>query len=287
MQDVVPLFVVSYGRSGSTALMRALGVSDHIGVPPAFPHETRMAQYIVAGQMLGLAGDAPAALEWERVTYVPHQPFDKVAGQWFEERRSGFFARPHLLEDYAMLFANAGGSPPRFLAEKAMGLGLVRPALEADPRRRAVLLLRDPRDIFISAKAFNRRRGFLSFGESGEPGGDEAMLRAIVAFGLGALATAEARPGQVLILRYEDMIRAPASAFAALLSWLGIEPAPGVAEAMAERIALVDAATLDHMTSADASDSVDRWRGVIPGSRFARLFEVHGEALETLGYERA
>jgi hypothetical protein len=289
-REAVPLFVASFGRSGSTALMRALGAVDQIVVPAAFPYEARVVQYILAAEMLRLTGAAPPRIEWSGASYTLDQGTNPVARDWLAAHRQTLFSRPDLLADYAALLlpSSRGDGPndrsPVFLAEKAVGLGLVSPALEGNASRRAIVLLRDPRDVFISVKAFNRRRGFLAFGESADPAADGRMLHAIVAFGLTAAALAGSRPDQAHIVRYQDMVRIPHAALADLLAWLGISYDPALLAAMAARLADVDAQAAQHMTSAGAVDSVGRWRTIPPGSRFLDLFAEHADAIRRLGY---
>lgn len=289
-RNAVPLLIASYGRSGSSALMRALGAADRILIPAVFPHETRMAQYVLVGRMLGLTGDAPDSIAWRKAAYQPHQPVDHVAGDWFAAHRTGFFDRRNLLDEYAALLIELAGSQGGdeglavYLAEKTIGLDLVQPALEEDASRRALLLLRDPRDIFISAKAFNRRRGYLSFGETPDPAADEGMLRDIISFSHGALAIAASRSDQTLVLRYETMLAEPESVFGKVLAWLGIEPDPRVIRHMTERLGFIDDRAEQHMTSSGAAESVDRWRSIPSGSRFMTLFRAQEEALQGLGY---
>lgn len=282
MTALFPLFVASYGRSGSTLLMRALQAHPQIILRNFFPYETRFAQYgFIAGERL-LA--LPATVEDAGIIYHPFPPEDEASRRWLNTRLN-MPVTGHGLEpsrEYYHTVQQWHGKPAaQWFAEKSIGLHLLRRLLAQWPAA-AIGLLRDPRDTFVSVKFFNRKRGFLSFGEEE---GEHELFRQIIIFHKAWRNLAEEFPDRLLTIRYEELVNTPMSVFNEIADLLKISKEEKILEEMHMAAILKDDAVLRHRSSAGSmADSIGRWRQDASPEHHS-LFAQHRQALQELGYE--
>lgn len=266
--DAFPILLVSQGRAGSTATMRALGAHPDVLIRDRFPFETRMIQYyacLAAMQMrpADLSDPQLEALDGGRGPGPnPYFRPDPETLPWMAGPASQL-AIGHSVAAawsfYAHCAERQGRERFRAVAEKAppdpKRVGLVRLLF---PGLRLVLLLRDPRDVLASILAFNRKRGYPAFGR--EPVRDDVEFAESFAKSVGQLADFKRLVPEAVILRYEELIRTPKQALASVFRSLG-SPLDD------ERLGLVMAEMLEdgdgfmarHRTTPIAADSIGRW----------------------------
>lgn len=260
--------VCSFGRSGSSYLMSLLAAAG-VHVDGALPFEERTVQicFIHAlAEGMGLAPRPNLAL--------PHA----FGVEYYSIRLEGAGSREECeARQGAMLAPLRGG----WLAEKTIGTELLRVMLAFDrqSRIRPLYLLRDPRDIFISAKMFNARRGIGGFADQGD---DRQMLETICRFQRQQLWMQEHHGG--LLLHYEDLVTRRESSMVALLRYLGREAiTTDLLAAIRARVPVAGEAVRGHMTSATAQQSIRRWEAP-EGAAYRALFEAAAEAINAAGY---
>lgn len=266
------------GRSGSTLLMRLLGTSPHVVFDPAHPAESRLLSYLVrmAEQMTepfdaDLHPGATPFFFGERPTWGP-VPFrtDLVALDRL---------RPALLgATWSALSAEVLDGRPgaRWYAEKLAVP--VEAVLAAGIELRVVDLLRDPRDVLASARAFTATdvaEPGLADGRAA-PGQVERFVDAYEA----ALRPVVAGPAQLArrVVRYEDLVSDLEGVAARLGDWLGVE-----LDAEAARRPTPELAA--HRTSATPDASVGRWRDELAAGEAEVVAARLGPMLEPFGYD--
>ena len=280
-----PILVVGAGRNGSTALMSLLGSSPLIEFDRTYPYESSYLTYfsLLAGVTVG---DKEAARDagWRRqslgarnapvVGPIPF-PTGRYVGAGFD--RTVMHALWDGFSEHIRARRRAEGAPePLFYAEKVMLADLE--AAEAIEGLRRIHLLRDPRDVLLSTRRFNEKRGTVRFGwRPGDSDLDFARRQAPkIRARLEQLAPLRDEDGpQDLLLRYEDFMADPEATAARLSRFVGTplslrDQLPKVAK---------------HATSETARSSVDRWRAELDpevGRFYAREL---GDALEAVGYE--
>ena len=117
---------------------------------------------------------------------------------------------------------------------------------------RTINLVRDPRDVFLSARDFVRVRGAVGFGiGDGNSELDAARHTAHRWLSFAENARADRTRTDAIFLRYEDMVQEPGPSTARLSTFLGFPLVP--AEAPSEYLD-------SHRTSGDVSASVGRWK---------------------------
>jgi len=216
-----------HGRVGSSLLMRLLATSTQVISDPVPPHERRLLAFA------GGPGCSPS-------DFSP--PAD--ADEDDLSLRSYMQAWCHL----SAIFAPAPGSHPRYYCEK--GVDNLNMIAAAGIPISIIDVVRDPRDIFVSARAFARRAGRPVFGI--DPALPDAVNLTLFLADIAVRADTIGRTvdGAVpLLIRYEAMVHDMPGVVRQLNAAFGLTLAP---ELVAEPGA--------HMTSRNVSDSVGRWK---------------------------
>ena len=146
-------------------------------------------------------------------------------------------------------------------------------------RAKNIILLRDPRDEFLSKRAFNQKRGTLVFGWKEDDTGRSFALRMLDARRSFLRQYAELRVDQRRMkFRYEDIILAGDSVVESLGSWLGLELSREQVTEAAPRFS-------HHTTTPTAEQSVQRWRVELEPELQDIFRSELREELEAVGYE--
>jgi hypothetical protein len=130
-------------------------------------------------------------------------------------------------------------------------------------------------------QAYNARKGSGDFGRD-NAGSDEAWLAYLRQNFLVLRAAWRDRGEPGSLLRYEDLVREPATTLLPLLTPLGLDAAP---ETVARLIAAADAPELrGHGTSGSPAASIGRWRTDLSPELRAAVQETFGDLLRDFGY---
>ena len=294
-----PLLLLGMGRSGTTYAMRLLSGHPDVLVPGRHPYELRPPVWLWhAAQVLSAPGDDasmhPDGFESRDANRVGSNPYrsrdwEDGAGRdavvrWQEEgvpAAAVDFCKQQV-DEFVRAAAGRLG-PPRYVAQKML-LSLTRHFVRnIYPGAREVFLVRDFRDVWLSARSFNRKRGTASFGRECFPD-DLAWLRGLAASTRQVrLAHRAAGPGAVT-LRYEDLMRDAPAAVAGMLAGLGLDDAPDLVRQLIAEAGNGDGAEDGaHQTSAPGA-TLDRWRREMTVQEKVTAAEALGEDLRYFGY---
>lgn len=260
------------GRCGSTLTMQLLATSDAIAFDRQPPYENNYLGYLtrLAGHIAlppGMTVGDGGALSRGEVEFAAALPFDTsvnrpdlsrrmLRGMWRE-----FSAFRQEMEPAARLWAEKYG----------------RQAIpEVLPPARILMLVRDPRDMWCSIDAFDRRRGFYGFGRATDESRQTFLQRHLDSVQEYAKRRYPAN-SSVLLVRYEDMVHDLDAQARRIGSWLGVQLSAAAVHAQS-------AAFRDHMTSADPAASVARWRSELPAADAALFSDQLLTELLNLGY---
>ncbi len=279
----------SFGRSGTSFFMQLLRASG-VTVLGRFPFEERTAQVSLL-QWLRRALAAPAeasagaralAGSYGEATFN-HAPCTSTmlgeAGSYEEV----LAAEARLAEGIA-----AGARPGnRWLGEKFIGFDLIRMirAFDVGNNVLPVFLLRDPRDVFLSVRRFNARRGYASFNDTGD---DARLFETICRFEEQQIKE-QARLGGVLC-RYEALIARDGrdEALRALLRALRGDTTQEAVEAAWSTVDAGRAQVTHHITSGrPETDAGAGDRGEAAEVDYGGVFAMQKGRLERLGYSAA
>lgn len=180
---------------------------------------------------------------------------------------------------YQRIAEQQGKGLPRFATEKfPPRLDLSR-ALADDPKIRVMVLVRDPRDVIVSARAFDQKRGYSGFLE--QPGDTDEDLVLRYAAQYERLVQIATTP-DVLLVRYEDMVADPGREAQRVFGWLGIDDSDDrVAAAVRQALSKKPGR---HLTAASVAQTVGRWHDSLDGGTVELVNRHMTAQLAALGY---
>jgi hypothetical protein len=187
---------------------------------------------------------------------------------------------PKLIAEYEEFLKNVTSGGRIGIAEKFIGTELLQIFCAYDDRDRVkpIFLTRDPRDIFISIKEFNKKRGFDGFSASRD---DAAVFESICGFSLWQ--TRQAEKFGALVCYYEDLILRRPQSLLALLRYVGAQlTSSEQVDEIWQSISLMEDAKA-HMTSDSALTSISRWQNK-EFEEFHSLFSQSKNLVMKIGY---
>ena len=265
------------GRSGSTLLMQLLATAPDVVFDDRYPAEYRFLSYFARISSLisepFSEADHPGVTEFffgdgQRWGPVPFDS-DLVDVRQLDGPMLG--AMWQAWSDQVI----AGRPAARFYAEKLAVP--VETIADAGIDLRVIDLVRDPRDVLASIRAFTAR-GIEGFGRRAGKSEDDYVEEFVARLAAGyrtMLTTPPAVP--TLLVRYEDLVADLHRSAAQLEAWLGIRLAPDAVLRQRGDYA-------HHITSDSPATSIGRWRDDLDPAEAAELTEAFGSTLAALGY---
>lgn len=295
-----PLLVNSFGRTGTTLLMRMLAAHPAVITYARPPFEVRGGKYWMH-VLKTLAAPTDARTQVGAPMEFHQQPLAAGGNPFYSAEFSAWpeveaWSGAQYVEDLAafcqrsidgwyLATARAQGKaaePLVYFAEKHFPDAYPRLIRDLYPSAREIFLVRDFRDMIASMLAYNARQGRGDFGRD-RAGSDEAWL-AYLHQNFRVLRAAwrdRGEPGS--LVRYEDLVRDPAATLSSLLTFLGLDAAP---ESVTSLIAAADAPELrGHGSSRSPAASIGRWRDDLSPAMRLAIEETFGDLLHDFGYE--
>ncbi|MCA8944071.1 MAG: sulfotransferase [Planctomycetes bacterium] len=288
MGELTPILIDAPGRSGTTLFMQLLGTSPAIAFDRKPPFESRYLSYFIRwAELLRRPGGMTEtwgnwALDWEMDAPIGPFPWadDTLRRVPAGEEDLALRALRAIWKEFSPIAArNSNPDAPdavRYYAEKSVAW-MADLILDLGPCK-VVMLVRDPRDIWLSAQAFDRKRGFSGFGRD-KFDSEDAWFANYAAGARSHLERAASRRASetIELVRYEDLVTDLTGEAARIGEWLGLDLDPG-------RVMAARESMRDHMTSGSPESSIGRWRQEMDGSTQARFERELGPQLRALGY---
>lgn len=297
-----PVLLSMIGRSGSTALSNLLCHHPDVAGYRTWDTETRVVSYW-ADVLRGLARPH----SYERQLHAG----GSMVGDWWVGRRPPFpdppedpralsavgrssidalasFAREQVGRVNGALASISGKPEARFFVEKTEPAALRSAAEvmeEIEPRTREILLVRDPRDMACSMRAYSEKKGFQGFGPSAGAS-IEDTIRWLSFNGAAGLVDYMRRRGRrAHVVRYEDFVAHPRDTLAGMLEHIGASADRDTLTDMLERLGAQDERRADHATTGSVGLSVGRWRRELTPAQQDLAEELFRPHLAALGYD--
>jgi sulfotransferase family protein len=295
---LTPILVDHTGRDGSTLTMRLLATSPNVAIPGPYPYEKKYFAYLWRwSRLLERRDKSPgwSYLDLSSLTYesgkslmgpppwssdLMNHPEDPMSKRMFEAAWSEFSRRA------AEQVRVEHGDPDagvRYYAEKHRDTRMID--LGELPPVRVLVLVRDPRDMFVSFHAFDAKRqseGRAAFvGARPAPGEseDERIERFIDRERSRMRWIVEVEgSGEFPVFRYEDLVTDVWAQARRLEEWLSIDLDPDAAASDAELRRL-------HVSASTPEASVGRWRTELEPELADRFSNEFREELAALGYQ--
>jgi hypothetical protein len=295
-----PLIVNSFGRTGTTLLMRMLAAHPQIIVYDRPPYEIRGSKYwLHALRVLGTPTDARAqigaAMQFhEDPRAAGGNPFySSEFAAWGEvEAWSGSDYLANLLafcqksiDDWYLATADAQDEPTAplvFFAEKHFPDLFPRLLRDLYPGAREIFLVRDFRDMIASMLVYNAKKGSGDFGRD-RVESDDAWLDYLRQNFTVLRSAWQERGDPDSLIRYEDLIRDdPAATLGRLVDRLGLDASPAT---VARLVAAAAAPELQgHGSSSSPVASIGRWRQDLSPEMQGKVADRFSGLLQTFGY---
>lgn len=289
------LLADAVGRSGTTLLMSLLGSSQRIVFERTYPFETRYLTYLTHLSSF-LSRAEPGNGDWTPDAILKAElsslmPFPHPSGGLFpaEESAVAFRSRCFIAvwkEFSSVAIENAmlngcGANTPIYYAEKTPRWchDLLRNWIPI----RGIYLLRDPRDVLLSALAFDKKRNhsFLS-PRDGQPLAELVLERVpIIRDRLQRAISFKntSNPDREMLVRYEDLVTDLDTTAERIGSWLSIE--------LDSKLTIRNSGSYleKHSTSLSAKTSIMRWKKELPRDVNDIYIQHLGAELVKLGYD--
>ena len=296
-----PLLVNSFGRTGTTLLMRMLSAHPGVVVYNRPPYEARGGKYWMhVLKTLAAPTDArkrvgdPTEFHLEPLAAGGNPFYSAAFAAWPEvEAWSGSTYITDLaafcqrsIDGWYLATAIAQGQvlePLVYFAEKHFSDAYPQLMRELYPEARELFLVRDFRDMVASMLAYNARKGFGDFGRN-LVASDEAWLDFLHKTFLVLHAAWRDRGEPGSLVRYEDLVRDPASRLPPLLTFLGLDAAPETVRRLIAAAAPDAPELRGHGTASSPDASIGRWRHDLPAELLAVTEETFGDLLQEFGY---
>ncbi len=274
------------GRSGTTLLMQLLSTSPQIAFDRVYPFEVRYLTYLLHWALL-LGQKWQPGHGWDPVTNF--NPPDERIGP-FPYLNAEFWGDQELWRNcletawrefskvaIAKTQANSKKQPSLlYYAEKIPFW--VPSYLRRAMQYRVILLIRDPRDVFLSITAFDRKRGFSGFSRRAEDDDWTFAARFVkLCRERFTVMREQERTARSLLVKYERLVINIAAETQRLTQWLGVQLDAGWVERQILDFAL-------HMTSKSPRESAGRWRRELPEKLNEFFLQELGEELGYFGY---
>jgi len=284
-----PIFVDYFTRDGSTLTMRLLSTSPEISIEDVYPFERRYFAYFW-GWAHVLTREEWDEEKWDPTVlasledvrkstvvgpppWLPRPSLGMVRGETELSRRCFDFAWSQFSERVRATAAEAGAPAPRYTAEKHVNTWRI-PRAQL-PAHELIVLLRDPRDTWVSIHSFELGGNMGGAARASE----ERMLEHVLERQRERLdwISSLLAAGDVPVIRYEDLIHDLDGVAARLSDHIGVELDPEVARA--------DTETRDiHVSASSPEASIGRWREEMSAEIQARFAAELGERMRELGF---
>lgn len=282
--EFVPVFLrLIHGRCGSTMLMQLLSSGENVIVDSDYPYENRYLSYLYrAAEVIGLDPSS----DWDNddlmsshckllgpIPYKEIEIFDKnrLASSVFNRLLNAFFD-----ELYKHNANRLKGFDTAFYPEKSFQQAAV--IINRKRYSKNIFLVRDPRDIFISIKGFNKKRGNLGFGwEDGQT--DKEFAKSLCVRLKDFLNHYNSIPedDRRIKVKYEQLLTDPITESERLSEWLGTRLSYDFVLANMKAIS-------QHITAKEGLPVIDRWHNEMAQDLLAIFSDNIGKEMALAGY---
>jgi Sulfotransferase family len=294
-----PLAVTAGGRSGTTLLMRYFDAHPQIVVHREYPFERSILDFTLRrfhDLTLPATYRSGNCFTSEIMTHIyRHAPqaypeqydFKSEEGRWMTAVQAETAEYSQFCStDYYRKLAVAQKKRARAFAEKLVEFRHhCLDFLRVFERGQLVILLRDPRDRFLSQQCFDRKRGSDGGWYLGTDGTLGGFLRKLKEeFWLSA-EIVRRFSRRVIAIRYEDLVSQPHFLLKTLFERFSLMSGRPVLERVITQVESGNSSFYGHRTSPDPQSSISRWKTELDPEIALAFSTVLREELEAFGYE--
>ncbi|MCW1718687.1 sulfotransferase domain-containing protein [Pseudoalteromonas sp. A3] len=279
----IPIFLrLIHGRCGSTLMMQLLSSGKNVYVDNKYPYENRYLSYF--DKAASIIGNDPLST-WTNDSLISEGnnllgpiPYNDI--EIFDKKNLSNELRKRFLNTlFDMIISK----------EKCLNEECIYYPEKATPQAienynnialcKNIFLIRDPRDIFISIREFNKKRDFLGFGWKEKQSEADFIRELCVGFKqyLHHFSSIEEDERRFKI-KYEDIIKEPYNETKRLSKWLGSE--------LDYDFVLGNRSNVkQHLTTKEGDSSNLRWEKELSDELKSIFIENIGQELKNVGYK--
>jgi hypothetical protein len=281
--SLMPLLILGGGRSGTTLLMQLLGTSRRIAFDRFYPYEVRYLTYLLRWALL-LGGKYEPDERWNPAENAHPSgsligPLPYPDAQIWDGQAMWSDCFRHAWRHFTTMAARGATADATVLYYAEKVPHWIPEYLRQAIPYKVIVLVRDPRDVFLSVTAFNKKRGFAGFDRFPEDDDWTYARRAAASYkGIFPIIRDEAAAPYGFLLRYEDMARNLDAEAKRLSDWLGVKLVTEAVQAQVANFA-------HHMTSDNPQASVERWRREMSAELNDFFVSEIGKEMKSFGYD--
>lgn len=281
-KELKPLLVFNiFGRMGSTLMMQLLATSPQIAFDKTYPFEIRYLTYFLQWSLLlnsaqkndwgakenfKLPGQLVGSFPYPKPAYWNGQEFWKSSfgNIWREFSKNVVTNKLPLMEEQIIYYAE---KVPFWLPEY---LAQLMPY-------KIILLIRDPRDVFLSITAFDKKRGYSGFNRQVDDDDWSFAKKIVTAYRdrIKILYEEQVKEHSLLV-KYEDLVSNLQFESNRLSQWLEVNLRSSIVESKDFTF---------HMTSKTPLASVGRWQKELSNELNSFFVYELGDELQYFGYQ--
>lgn len=278
----IPVFLrLIHGRCGSTLMMQLLASARNLYVDDKYPYENRYLSFF--DKAATIIGDNPnptwtndSLISEENnllgpIPYFDTEIFDRELLP--DELRKRFI---NTLFDMIRSYNKCNNNETIYYAEKATPQAIDN--FNKVTYCKNIFLIRDPRDIFISIREFNKKREHLGFGWKENQSETDFVRELCVGFKKYLQHFSEIEEDDRRFkVKYEDLIKNPIQETERLSDWLGCE--------LNYNYVLDNKSNISqHITTKNGDSSSYRWEKELSEELKSVFIENIGDELKLVGY---
>lgn len=278
----IPVFLrLIHGRCGSTLMMQLLASARNLYVDDKYPYENRYLSFF--DKAATIIGDNPnptwtndSLISEENnllgpIPYFDTEIFDRELLP--DELRKRFI---NTLFDMIRSYNKCNNNETIYYAEKATPQAIDN--FNKVTYCKNIFLIRDPRDIFISIREFNKKREHLGFGWKENQSETDFVRELCVGFKKYLQHFSEIEEDDRRFkVKYEDLIKNPIQETERLSDWLGCE--------LNYNYVLDNKLNISqHITTKNGNSSSYRWEKELSEELKSVFIENIGDELKLVGY---
>jgi lipopolysaccharide biosynthesis protein len=280
---LTPILLSGPGRSGTTAIMALLGTDSRVAFDRRYPFENRYLTYLAKFALLSGRPPVPSHLDAFQLFRYDEDRFGPAPWSSGPGDDGTLPLQPTLPEWLTGLWRTFSASVKARHPEATHYAEKVPPWVSAAVRGlvpcRVLHLVRDPRDVFLSARDFAAARGLAAFHPQMSPSDrDQAWHLAQGMLVYAENERADRGQADAMLVRYEDLVQEPAVVVGRLNGFLGLS-LDATSEDVTRHLAR-------HRTSTEPVHSIGRWRReALPPAVRACLESLLAGPMADYGYE--
>lgn len=281
------LYIVSTGRSGTTILAQSISGNPDVVCRSIFPFENRCSQHLFVWAQNGKPANYTQLMQdaESKSTYRLYQRDDELSANWWQSRSTGIKGKRAInhVDDYYTYIALEENKPDaKIYLEKAIGYRTIARMHKWGWPLQVILLMRDPRDTYLSVKSYNKQIQKNGFGAA--VFNNEELLDSYIRFYKNTKTALQNNAIPFSEVRYDALMSNPTDTLEKLAQNIEIDASDISIKNMSQAFHFKHIQTASHRTQSDQK-KVSRWPYEASEQELT-MFKEFDSDIEDLGFRK-